>query len=72
MNQEQPNMRKVTHLFDTVDERDAFEAGVDWVNDSALGPAEYFVSGDEASGITYGLVYRDQDGDGDTVIDHQK
>jgi hypothetical protein len=65
-------VRTVTHLFDTKPEADAFQEGVDWVNDSAITFSEEFVSGEPGEGQTFGVVYTDDDGDEDVTFDHQE
>lgn len=66
-------MRTVIHLFDTKDEADAFQEGVEWVNDSAIRFKDKFVAGKPGEGQTFGVVYDDIDGeDDDATIDHQK
>jgi len=63
--------RKITHLFDTQEEADAFEDGVEWVNDSAIKFVERFAA-PRLHPDTYGIVYEDEDGDEDDIINHQK
>lgn len=57
--------RQIVIHFDTVLEANAFEKGVEWVNDSSIEHQGYSNKGRS-------LLYTDEDGTNDTVIDYRK